>query len=242
MRPANLTRAAPLSVGGPGKLVVALGDRGDALLRGPDHVPELALDACPVALDELLGVTAAALQLALEAGARLLDVALRVLAGGRATALELRDRDLGLRGEVADVADEGDRAVTGLERGADADERGALGDAAAVVGRALRGADLGLGGLAGLVGGDRAVALDGRLRRRRGRLGARRGRPLASGRRLARRGPRGGRALRRGRLGSWKWWWWCWSALPCGGSPSGAVQCIEVRTNKLRSFSSNTCL
>ena len=77
-------------------------------------MPDLALDARPVALDELLGVAAAALQLALEAGARLLDVALARLAGGRAAALELRDRALGLRGGVADVADQGDRAVAGL--------------------------------------------------------------------------------------------------------------------------------
>jgi len=49
--------------------MVALGDRRDALLRGLEHVLDLALDARPVALDELLGVAAAAPELALEAGA-----------------------------------------------------------------------------------------------------------------------------------------------------------------------------
>src|SRR5829696_9728824 len=165
---------------------------------------DLTLGARAVAADEALGLAATAAQLALEPGARLAHVALELVAGGVAAALQLGDPLLGAlasRRHVAQLGYESDGAIARLERGADVHERGALGDVAALLGGRLHGADVGLGGLARLVGRDRAVATSGRLRRRLGGRGAagsaRRGLArsrLASGAlALGRGGLRGGR-------------------------------------------------
>ena len=134
MRPANLTRAAPLSVGGPGE------DRASRYAIAVTRSLAVSSDAADArarrASGRCLTSFSASRRRPLGARAR----------GGCAPCLTSRSRGCGrwcrgartsrstprLRGQVADVADERDRAVAGLERGADADERGALGDVAAV--------------------------------------------------------------------------------------------------------------
>ena len=250
MRPANLTRPRRSPSAGRGKLVVALGDRRDALLRGLDDAarprrarPDARLDVAAGCLDELLGARGGGRAAARARGGCAPCVTSRsTLRCGRscrgARTSRSSSRASWRRSRMS--LDEGDRAVTRLERGADADERGALGDAAAVARRCVFAArTLGLGGLARLVGGDRAgaraVDFDGATSL--GGRGARR-RALASGRRLARRGRLAVARLRAWRSRAWRrrsWrcvvvvvvvvsaMWWI--------NPSGAVQCIEVRTN-----------
>src|SRR5918999_1690828 len=114
--------------------------------RSPVGETGKVLIAYPIAVTRSLA--AAAAQLALEAGARLAHVALELVARAGAATLELTDAPLGAlagRRGLAQVGDEGDRAVTRLQRGADVHERGALGDVAALLGRGLRGADVGRG-------------------------------------------------------------------------------------------------
>src|SRR5687768_8133694 len=97
-----------------------LHERGHALLGGVDPAP-----------DQALGVAAAGAQLALHARARLLDVALELVARGVAAALEAADvlAQLALRAgagaeAVGELAGDAEDAVARLERGAHVHERG----------------------------------------------------------------------------------------------------------------------
>ncbi len=150
---------------------------------------------------------------ALQTGARLLDVALELVAGLDATALVARLQLLELllgrlaRAErVGQRAGGADHAVTRLERRAHVGERGALGDRAELLGRDARGALLGLGGRARLVGGLRAHAATRRLRRRRARW-CWRGAPKACERPACAWQQQA--SSRRSSWWSCSWWWWC---------------------------------
>src|ERR671935_1655837 len=116
MRPGDFPACAPLRGRAGEGLLDQLGDAAGDLLAGGD------------------GLAAAAAQLALDARAGLLGLALEAVALRGAAALELAQLLLGglARGQrrserLVPVVGELDQAIARLERGADADQREALG-------------------------------------------------------------------------------------------------------------------
>src|SRR5215210_6607766 len=126
--------------------------RADTVPRPPRR-PCRALRLAAVAPDQPRGLGAALAQLALHAGAGLLDLAHRAVAGGVAPALELAQRpvELALRAAAtADVRLGGlDDLVASGQRGADRDQYGTLGLGL----NDLQGAELRLGARLGSLAG-----------------------------------------------------------------------------------------
>src|SRR5215211_237061 len=137
-----------------------LGQRADLLLHAVHEAPRVAarrpcraLRLAAVAPDQPRGLGAALAQLTLHAGARLLDLTHRAVAGGVAPALELAQRpvELALRAAAtADVRLGGlDDLVASGQRGADRDQYGTLGLGL----NDLQGAELRLGARLGSLAG-----------------------------------------------------------------------------------------
>src|SRR4051794_15218308 len=165
-----------------GGLLDAAGDAGELLGHDVVATRRVTLDGGAVAADD-----------ALDAGTRLLDVALELVAGLDAAALiaglELLELALGglARAERAgERAGGADHAVAGLERGADVGQRRTAGERADLLRADAGGALVGVDGVTRLVAGLRAHAAARGAGRRGARGGAARGRLASS--RLALRG------------------------------------------------------